>query len=264
MTQDPVNLPIRHHHIRAMIKSPAHYIAVRLGQAEDDPSYAMERGSGLHEMLAARVPVLAWEEGRPRRGKEYEAFAAANPEALILSASDHARAAAMYAAVLADPIAAPLCSGGVAEETIQWAIPGRGLLGRTTPDRLIVEGTKATIVEVKTARTSDPDRFVWTGRRDYGYHTQAAWHAAGVLATHPHLTDVAVRIVVVESAAPHVVTTIAVSSAMLDVAAAEIHAALDRIVGCRASGQWPGYIEGVWDWLPDEVDITGSDEPDDG
>lgn len=264
MSLDPENLPIRHHHIRAMLKSPAHYLAVRVGQAEDDPSYAMERGSGLHEMLSGRSQVLAY-PGRARIGKEYEAFVAANPGALILTASDHATASAMYDAIQADPVAGPLCRAGNAEETVQWAIPGYpGLLGRTTPDRLIIEGRTATIVEVKSARTSEPERFTWTGRRDYGYHTQAAWHATGILASNPGLTDVRVLIVVVESSRPNVVTTIEVHPSMIRSACGEISSALDRISECRASDRWPGYVEGVWSWLPDETDIVGSggsDEP---
>lgn len=251
---DPLNLPLRHHHIRAMLRSPAHYLAVRLGQADDDPTYAMERGSALHEMLAGRREVLAWEEGRPRRGREYDAFVAANPDALILTASDHSRAADMYAALLADPIASPyLAASGAAEESIQWAAPGVGL-ARTTPDRLIVRHDgSVVVVEVKTAVDAEPERFTWRSARAYGYHTQAAWHAAGVLATRQ--APVEVVIVVVESVAPHVVSTIHVSPALLDVGAAEIRDALARIRACREVDEWPGYTPEPYLWLPDERDL---------
>ena len=252
--------PIRHHHIRAMLRSPAHYIATRQGQGQTDPTVEMEIGSGLHEMLAGQRDVLTWEEGRPRRGKDYDAFVEANPDALILTNASHKLALAMHAAVLAHPVAGPLCRGGDAEMTLLWDVPGRTMRGRTTPDRLHVEDGKATIVEVKSARSSDPSRFLWAARREYGYHTQAAWHATGVRATlFDDLTEIVVKLVVVESAPPHVVTVIEVSDALLKVADAEIADALDKIAECRATEHWPGYVEDVWVWQPDEIDLQGTE-----
>ena len=253
------NAPIRHHHIRAMLRSPAHYIATRQGQAQTDPTAEMEIGSGLHEMLAGQRDVITWEEGRPRRGKDYDAFVEANPGALILAHASHKLASEMHAAVLAHPIAGPLCRGGDAEMTLLWDVSDGEMRGRTTPDRLHVEDGKITIVEVKSARSSDPARFLWTARREYGYHTQAAWHATGVRATMPDMGGIVVRLVVVESSPPHVVTVIEVSAALLEVADAEIADALDRIAECRATEQWPGYVEDVWVWQPDEIDLQGSE-----
>lgn len=255
---DPLDLPIRHHHIRAMLRSPAHYLATRQGQAETDPTVEMEIGSGLHEMLAGQRDVLTWEAGRPRRGKDYDAFVEANPDALILSNASHKLALAMYASVLAHPVAGPLCRGGDAEMTLLWDVPDREMRGRTTPDRLHVEDGKVTIVEVKSARSSDPPRFLASARREYGYHTQAAWHATGVRAAMP-AAEIVVKLVAVESAPPHVVTVIEVSEALLAIADAEIADALDRIAECRAQGHWPGYVEDVWMWHPDETDLRGAE-----
>lgn len=259
---DPIDLPLRHHHIRAMLRSPAHYLAVRLGQADDDPTYAMERGSGLHEMLAGKRAVLDWENGRPRRGKDYDAFVKANPGALILTASDHRKARDMYDAVMSDPVAAPYLASGEAERTIQWEIPGFGL-GRTTPDRVFHRADGSiVIVEVKTAAEAEPDAFTYRSARRYGYHTQAAWHAAGVLAecsTFPP-PQIEVVLVVIESAAPYIVSTIRVSDALLSVGAAEIQGAIEKIKACRASSSWPGYTPEPYLWLPDERDLIADDD----
>ena len=253
---DPLDLPLRHHHIRAMLRSPAHYLAVRLGQASDEPTEAMQLGTGLHEMLAARVDVLAWQEGRPRRGKDYDDFVAAHPDALVLTAKEMHLAGEMHAAIMHDPLASPLCVGGVAEKSIVWTHP---LVGRcrTTPDRLHHEapGTLAQIVEVKTARTAEPARFVWTGRRDYGYHTQAAWHRRGLTSFGEAVQGVEVWLVVVESKAPHAVSTIRVRPSIMEAADREIDDALARIVECRAANSWPGYTPTPWDWEADENDI---------
>jgi hypothetical protein len=256
---DP-SLPIRHHHLRAMLRSPAHYIATRLGQADDEPTASMERGSGLHELLAGHRDVLAWEEGRPRRGKEYDAFVDANPDALILTAADLRMAQAMRDAIMADPLAAPLCTGGESECTIVWDLDMGDGPARTTPDRIkgIPSGGLVKIVEVKTAKSADPPRFAFTARRDYGYHTQAAWHRRGVLATlgEDAPIDVEVWLVVVESATPHVVSTIRVADALMDAADREIDDAIAQIRACRLSGTWPGYTPEPWTWDADELDLV--------
>lgn len=265
MSLDPTDLPIRHHHIRAMLRSPAHYLAVRRDQAEEDPSYAMERGSGLHELLAGRRPVLPWEDGRPRRGKDYDAFVAANPEALILTAADFALAEAMRAAVMDDPVAGPLLRAeGANEETIVWSIPGRDLRGRTTPDRRITRPDGSIdVIEIKTTRNADPERFVWSGRRDYGYHTQAALHAIGAMAKYGTnlwpAPEIRVYIVAIESTAPHIVSTIRVSPDVLRAGAAEIREVLDQIAACRDADAWPGYTPEVWTWRPDEMEAENAE-----
>ena len=252
MSADPISLPLRHHHIRAILRSPAHYLAVRRGQAFDDPTQSMERGSGLHAMLSG-VPVLTWEEGRPRRGKDYDAFVGANPGALVLAASDYALATAMHAAVMADPVAGPLLRRpGKSETSILW--DEDGIACRTTPDLVLDDGM--TIVEVKTTRNADPVAFLRSARRDYGYHTQAAWHARGLRRTTTAYGGVGVYVVAIESVAPHVTTTIRVSPGMLAVADDELDHGLDLIRACRVSDEYPGYTPAPVLWAPDDGDMV--------
>lgn len=249
MSRD-TDAPIRHHHLRAMLKSPAHYLATRLGQAHDEPTADMQRGSGLHAMLGGTL-VVGWPEGKQRRGKEYDEFVADNPETLVLTASDYALAVAMLGALLAHPVAGPLLREESArEETIVW-----GDRYRTTPDRVIRRPDGSVVVlEVKSAKTADPPRFLWTARRAYGYHTQAAWHARGV-------GSCEVLLLVVESAAPHAVSVIRVSPGILAAANEEIDEALAQIDACRKSDGWPGYnLDGIYSWEPDELDLQGSDD----
>lgn len=243
--------PIRCHHIRAVQRSPAHYLHTRLhGDEGDSPTRAMQRGSGLHHMLAG-LPVVAYHEGRVRRGKEWEAFEAEHSDSLILTASDYALASSMAEALLSHPVAGPLLTDPSARHEATTIRDG---VWRSTPDVLL----PGVAVEIKSARTADPGRFLWSARRDYGYDTQAAWHRRVCQVER-------VVLVVVESAAPHVVMVYEVSPRLMDAADIEIDEALALIATSRTLDEWPGYTaDGRYEWDVDEIDVMASAEPDAG
>ena len=64
--------PIHISRLRLMAKSAAHYA----DQAKREPTQAMERGSAVHAIVFETQRIVSWEEGRPRRGKDYDKFVA--------------------------------------------------------------------------------------------------------------------------------------------------------------------------------------------
>ena len=253
-------LPLRHSHLRLCgTRSPAHCHHARSG-GEDDPTDAMERGSGLHGLLLGPPgSVVGWEDGRPRRGKDFDAFRDEHPDALILTAAAFGALTPMVAAVQAHPVAGPLCSRAgfpIIEQTILWTQRG-GLVCRATPDVIRVgQGARIDIVDVKTTADATPDHFAWHARR-MGYTTQMAWYRRAVCAAHAVADapppDVTAWLVVIEAKAPHIVTVWRLTDAALDAADRRLDEWLGVYVGCEQSGDWPDYGEQVLD--VDERDI---------
>ena len=251
MSRDTTD-PIRHFHLRAMMRSPLHYLHARTSEG-DDPTRAMQRGSGLHAILAG-LPVVAYHEGKQRRGKEWEAFEAEHSGALILTAGDYALASSMAEALLSHPIAGPLLTAPSARHEATTVVDSTWGQLRSTPDVLLLGHA----IEVKSTRNADPDRFLWSGRRDYGYHTQAAWHQR--VCAVPW-----VSILAVESAPPHAVVVYELTERILQSALAEIEEALAAIALCRTRDEWPGYTaDDRFEWDVDEIDVMASGSADAG
>ena len=70
------NPPVRFSHLRAYGRSAMHGHHART-QPEQEPTAAMQLGSAVHALVLGNKPVVAY-PGAVRRGKEWEAFAAAH------------------------------------------------------------------------------------------------------------------------------------------------------------------------------------------
>ncbi len=222
--------PVRFSHLRAYGRSPAHGRHARLA-AKSDPSYAMERGTAVHAILFEKKKVIGY-PGATRRGKEYEAFAAAHPDHEILTMTEYEKASRMADAVRACKLAEPLLNG-IREDTLlfKWM----GLECRTTPD---VRGPDF-LTELKTASTSDPARFLWHARRMH-YHAQLRFQDFGCEKLH-RIRDH--WIVCVESEAPHPVTVFHVEPEALEEGEKLLMLWAERLKNCEASGAFPPYVE---------------------
>ncbi len=93
--------PLHFSRLKLIARSPLHYAASTV-----EETTAMERGSAVHSLVLGGAPVVAWEDGRPRRGKDFDAFAEQNQGALILTAKEHGKAKSIADAVKANPLAA--------------------------------------------------------------------------------------------------------------------------------------------------------------
>lgn len=221
--------PVRFSHLRAYGRSPAHGKHARLA-AKDDPTYAMERGTAVHALVFGNRQVIGY-PGATRRGKEYEAFAAAHPSHDILTNAEYEKARRMADAVLACRLAEPLLKG-VHEDTLlfKW----NGMECRTTPD---TRGSDF-LTELKSAQTSDPSRFLWHARRMH-YHAQMRFQEFGC-------ANIRIQdhwIVCVESEAPHPVTVFHVEPEALEEGEKLLMLWAERLKNSEASGAFPPYVE---------------------
>lgn len=238
--------------LRLMAKSAAHY-AYGYGETE---TYAMERGEAVHSLILNEGRrIVSWEKGRPRRGKDYAAFAAANPGALILTDSEGAKARAMAESVLRCPEAVRVLQGQ-REKQRAWKIGGRDCAG--TPD---VVGSSY-VTELKTCPSSNPDRFTWHSLK-LGYHAQLAWYLDGLV-----LSGVAgvenAYVVAVEAAAPYPVTVLCLTARALEQGRRLYRTWWERLQVCEEADEWPAYAQGVVALdVPDEeqeLDFSGLEE----
>lgn len=231
--------------LRALARSGEHYQHA-LG-TEMTETAAMRLGSAVH--VAVLEPELfgsiyvVWEGGR-RAGKAWEAFCEEHAGREILTLDEYERCVAMQARVRQHPIAGPYVRGGQSEVTILWeetlpAVSDQPAI--VTPMRGRIDYLRDdVIVDLKTTRDGSPDGFgreVWRLR----YHTQLAIYQAGVKAITGKLLPV--KIVTVESEAPHVVTVYDMPEHVLEIGREEYRALLSHLDWCKREGRWPGYSD---------------------
>jgi hypothetical protein len=209
----------------------------------------MERGTAVHALLFGTRKVVGY-PGATRRGKEYDAFVAANPDTEILTASEHAKAQAMAEAVRACKLAEPWLQGAV-EKTLlfKWM----GLDCRATPD---VRGADF-LTELKTSTTSDPERFKWQALRMH-YHAQLRFQQYAVADTEitHHM------IVCVESVAPYPVTVFYIETRALEAADKLLMLWAERLKNCEQSQAFPPYSQSIvpLDVPEDEEELVFADD----
>ena len=235
---------IRFSHLRAFGRSPMHGLHARSHEMEETRD--MERGTAVHAILFGNKKVCGY-PGPQRRGKDYEAFAAAHPEHEILTLSEYEKAQRMADAVRANSVAAPLLNG-VKEVTLFF--PWMGLDCRATPD---VRG-KDYLVELKTSSTADPVKFTWHARR-MCYHAQLKFQE---YACRHH--DVRIKdhwIICVESKAPHPVVVWHVEPEALEEGDKMLTLWAERMKACDAAKHYPGYVECALPlvWPKDDFDL---------
>ena len=226
-------MPVRFSHLRAYGRSPAHGHHARTA-VEDDPTPSMERGTAVHAILFGTRKVCGY-PGPTRRGKEYDAFCAAHPDAEILTMTEYDKARRMADAVLACKLAEPYLQG-VQEETLlfRWM----GLECRSTPD---VRGPDF-ITELKTSKTSDPVQFVWHAKRMH-YHVQMRFEQYGCAANNYPVRDH--WLVCVESDAPHPVTVFHIEPEVLLEGEKLLTLWAERLKNSEASEAYPPYSDCV-------------------
>lgn len=222
--------PVRFSHLKLMAKSPLHFRFA--ADEETDETLAMRLGSVSHALLFG-MPVAVYH--KTRRGKDWDEFSVEHAGKTIVNRKEHDSARRIADAVLQNPEAVELLNSGPREEKIHWSMLGRGCAG--TPD---VRGQDV-IVDLKTTRCSDPERFVRDGLRRC-YHAQLAWYIDGVIASGLG-TPSRAAIVAVESAPPHPVTVLHLTDRAIEQGRRLCRLWLERLLTCESSEQWPGYAQ---------------------
>lgn len=215
--------------LKHLAKSPIHYWFAKKYGTVDTSSKA--RGRVVHvatlepEEFSRTVVVF---DGKQRRGKEWDAFKAANADKEILKRSEFAQCMAIQNAVRRDPIAAPYLMRGLAEQTIEWTDPVTGIKCKGRTDWL-----SRALVDLKTTKNASPEGFAreaW----NYGYGTQLAFYSDGLVACGEPARPVV--IIAVEAAPPHPVVVYRLTDDMLERGREEYRALLSRLKGLRELG----------------------------
>lgn len=232
--------------VKTILRSPAHF-RQSLGRPVVKHAYdvghavhAKVLGTGL-QPVAYPDSVLAANGAASTRAAREWADAARAAGQVPLKAEVVAEVDAMAEAVLRHPIARALLEQAGRPEASAFAIDEQtGVWLRARPDFLPDPGEGRTIlVDLKTADDADPRTF---GRSvaSFGYHTQDAHYQQVVRAARGD-EDTAFVFVLVEKAAPWLVSVVELDEEARQVGRERVERAIDLYARCKAEDHWPGY-----------------------
>ncbi len=143
-------------------------------------------------------------------------------EQLAVAASNHAEAAALLAEGQAEGVVRAAYAGQASQIRIDWTHPERGIVDLKTIDNLDWFEVQA---------------------RTFSYAHQLAFYRDILAAVAGRVP--AVHVIVVEKQEPHRVGVWRFSEQVLDAAARENRAAIERLMICRTQDRWPTGYEAV-------------------
>lgn len=251
--------------LKEMRRSPLHYRHRLLNPKDSAP---LTFGSATHVAILEPERFdrdhAVWGERtdsgklRPRNGKLWESFEAANDGKRILTADEHAEIIELQRAVRCNALAMRYLRRGDPEVTMTWTDGPFACKGRV--DWLTTDSGLPTLVGLKTARNAAP--FVFgSAAAKLGYHLQWAFYHDGYEA----ITGRAPRLVeiVVESDAPYDIVVYNIPSDVIDQGRDEYRACLEKLAECQREGRWPGVAESeqhltlpTWAYERESDDLT--------
>jgi hypothetical protein len=249
---------IRFSMLKKLAISPAHY-AHAVG-TRDASERHQTIGTAAHAMVLGGQKVIAYHDGkRDPRTKKYQAFLEEHPTELILSPSEYAAAQGCANSIAKNRDAVTLLAGRRETELDPWTMLGRRCGGR--PDVV----TPDWVTELKTCHTAHPTWFVRVGIR-MAYHAQLAWYLHGLRECGGRQSEA--FIVVVETTAPYVVTTLHLTERALLAGEKLWRSWFELLLVCEDAGDFPPYALSTVEFdVPemDDIEFTFGDEsPADG
>jgi hypothetical protein len=240
--------------LKHMARSPLHYR--HAVTAASDPTPAMALGTLAH--LAVLEPhrlaeVAVW-EGGVRRGKEWDAWNAANAGRIQAKPEELATARAIGEAVRAHPVAAALLDRCEVERSIFWVDPDTGI-----PCKARLDACKpGAVIDLKTARDVSPRAF---GRAASAldYPGQLGHYGAAWAAETGDIADL--YIIAVESDDPHDVAVYQIDHVATHAGLQRRRRYLDTLAECQRTGRWPGQVP---DLYPLDIPAYYNEEADNG
>ena len=219
--------------LKAMGKSPLHYQHALTVPRADTP--AMRLGRAIHTaVLEPDLFPVHWTlyDGR-RAGNVWAEFAAVNADKGILTVEEYDTVLAIRDAVHRHKVARRLLRYGKSEVTLRWVDPVTRIRCKARLDHLRGDA----LTDLKSTKDIDNRTF---GRlaANMGYAGQLAFYRLGLLATGHELAPV--RIVAVESVAPHDVAVFTVDEDVLEAGVMEVRRLLHMVKTCRSRRRWPG------------------------
>lgn len=241
--------------LKEMASSPAHYR--KACTVPRDATSAMNIGSATDRFVFGGKVVLF--TGKVRNGKEWEAFAAEHAGEVICNRAEWDTARATADNVMADPVAGPIlrAKGNEFQRVMAWeayglecaaGIPGGD--GRGGFD--LLNQRESLIVDLKASGDAEPASLIRHARRML-WHCQGRWYLDGAQAL--SLDATRFKLIVAETSGV-AVTVLTLGPNVLNLAAKQIAHWVERLKGCDASGEFPGYQQTEVEW--DDVEGAGS------
>ena len=212
------------------------------------PKAAFDFGHAAHALvLGVGQPLVVVEADNwmTKAAKEAKAEAHAAGHVPILTKA-YEQVVEMAAAIRRHPIAAALLdpATGTAEQSLYWTDARTGVPLRARLDWLPHSTDQRMIIpDFKTALAADLEslaKSIYT----YGYHCQADWYKAAVVAL-GLAEDPAFVLICQEKTAPYLVTVVEPDAQALAVGRARNAQAIDLYKTCTDTDTWPGYSEEV-------------------
>lgn len=226
--------PLRISQLAQMAKSPAHCKYAM--DHESKATKTMNLGTLAHAFMLGKAQPCIY-TGGARRGKEWEAFKALQPEGTeIFLESELTDAREIARAVMQHDDASRLMLGR-REETIHWTIAGRECRG--TPD---VFNTQAHFLnDLKTTATAERRRFTYQAM-DLAYFAKQAWYLDGMETAGIAGIDRSF-ITAVENKPPYAIAIYQFSPKAIEFGRRCYRSWFEQFLVCEASNHWPGYPE---------------------
>lgn len=249
--------------LKHMRDSALDYLHATTTESKDTTGRA--RGRYLHTLVFE--PEKAGDEyaifpGETRRGKEWEAFKAANEGKAILKAEEAEEVQAQAAAVRNHPAIQPYLEGGSFEVSLKWTDPETGLECKGRMDWW--HAPSRTLIDLKGTSTIHPHYFARIVARQ-GYHCQLAHYANGIKAATGR-EPAQVVLLAACTKPPFDIGPFLLSGDDLYAGGVEVADLLRKVKECRESGQYPGRYQSltpltlpayIWgdDENPDELGV---------
>jgi hypothetical protein len=202
----------------------------------------MRLGRAVHTSVlepdAFALTHTVW-RGGVRRGKEWDAFTAANDDKDILTEDEYARCVAIRDAVRANPAAASLLKGAETEVTLTWTDTATGIACKARADIITRDGI---VADLKTTTDIEPRAFSRTVA-NYKYHSQLAHYMNGVAARDGMVAGAV--LIAVESEGPFDVCCYELDEDAVWVGQEEVAELLAKLKQCQETDSWPGRFDGV-------------------
>ena len=232
-------------HLKELAKSPAHYKAY-IDSPQEKRTAALEFGDAAHNYILQPSEFERRFTSMPatikvKRGKEYEAFQAANAGKTLLASDDIEALVGMADAYKNHKAASALVrvANGIAEMSCFFIEPSTGLKCRIRPDYL---PGGAIIVDYKTTDNASASEFQRSCVK-YGYDIQAGFYTLGM----ELLTGIPHKFVFIaqEKKPPYEIAVYEASSDFIERGRSKAVSLLETLKTCMETGIYPGY--------PDEI-----------
>jgi len=233
--------------LKEIDRSPLHY-RYRCEHQRDSTALSFGRSAHTAILEPDRFDrdYVVWDQQtdtgrlRPRNGKDWQAFQAANEGKTIIKPDEYRYAIAVRSAVQAKPVAKKYMRAGNPEVSLLWDDAELGAPCKGRVDWIThVDGIDS-IVGLKTAKDLSPRAFSQQAARLL-YYLQWSFYYDGFAA----VTGKAPRVVeiCVEGEPPHDVVVYIVPAEVIELGREEYRRLLARLKECENAKRWPGRAE---------------------